>query len=120
MTRRPAVVATLIVAAVGCGAPRGARPSATVTAVAHNAEAQTAVDASLRDAVSRLGVGPPQLQVESVEPREWRDSSLGCPQPGFFYAQVITPGYLVVVAGAGKRLEYHTDTRGRSVMCREL
>jgi hypothetical protein len=107
-------------AAAGCGAPRGALPSGTVTAVAHNPEAQTAVDASLRDAVGRLGVAQAQLQVESVEQREWRDSSLGCPQPGFFYAQVITPGYLIVIVGAGKRLEYHTDTRGRSVMCREL
>ena len=29
------------------------------------------------------------------------------------YAQVITPGYLVVISGAGKTLEYHTDERGR-------
>jgi hypothetical protein len=91
-----------------------------VTGVAHNPEAQGAVDASLRDAGGRLGPSAAQLQVETVEQREWRDSSLGCPQPGFFYAQVITPGYLIVIAGGGKRLEYHTDTRGRSVMCREL
>lgn len=91
-----------------------------MTAVAHSPEAQTAIDAALREAASRLGVALTQLQVETVEQREWGDSSLGCPQPGFFYAQVITPGYLIVVAGGGKRLEYHTDTRGRSVMCREL
>ncbi len=90
-----------------------------MTAVAHNPEAQSAVDAALRDAAGRLGVAA-QLQVETVEQREWSDSSLGCPQPGSFYAQVITPGYLIVVSGGGKRLEYHTDTRGRSVMCREL
>ena len=105
---------------VGCLSPRGAQPSATVTAVAHNPEAQGAVDASVRDATPRLGVAANQLIVERVEAREWGDSSLGCPQPGMMYAQVITPGYLIVVAGGGKRLEYHTDMRGRAVMCREI
>ena len=88
--------------------------------MAHNPEAQGAVDACVRDAAPRLGVAAAQLGVERIESREWGDSSLGCPQPGFFYAQVITPGYLIVVAGGGRRLEYHTDLRGRSVMCREL
>ena len=103
-----------------CLSPRGAQPSATVTAVAHNPEAQGAIDAAVRDAAVRLSVAAGQLAVERVEAREWSDSSLGCPQPGMMYAQVITPGYLVIVAGGGKRLEYHTDLRGRAVMCREL
>ena len=86
--------------------------------MAHSPEAQTAIDAALRDAATRLG--GVTASVERAEQREWGDSSLGCPQPGFFYTQVITPGYLIVVAGGAKRLEYHTDTRGRAVMCREL
>lgn len=88
--------------------------------MAHSPEAQRVVDVVVADATARLGVASAQLSVETVQQREWGDSSLGCPQPGMFYAQVITPGYLVVVSGAGKRLEYHTDTRGRAVMCREL
>ena len=74
----------------------------------------------MRDAQPRLAVAANQLTVERVESREWGDTSLGCPQPGMMYAQVITPGYFIVIAGGGKRLEYHTDTRGRFVMCREL
>ena len=88
--------------------------------MAHNAEAQGAIDASVREAASRLGVAADRLGVERIEAREWPNSGLGCPQPGMMYAQVITPGYLIVVAGGGKRLEYHTDARGRAVMCREL
>ena len=88
--------------------------------MAHNPAAQSAVDACVRDAQPRLAVAATQLAVERVESREWGDTSLGCPQPGMMYAQVITPGYLIVIAGGGKRLEYHTDTRGRFVMCREL
>jgi hypothetical protein len=81
--------------------------------------AQPAIDAALADAANRLGVPRAQLRAARVERREWPDASLGCPQPGMMYAQVITPGYLVVVAGASKQLEYHTDTRGRAVFCRE-
>jgi hypothetical protein len=88
--------------------------------VAHSPEAQRVIDVAVADAAARLGAPATQLRVETVQQREWGDSSLGCPQPGSFYAQVITPGYLVVISGGGKRLEYHTDTRGRAVMCREL
>jgi hypothetical protein len=80
--------------------------------------ARPAVEAVLRDAAARLGVPREQLVVERVEEREWPDTSLGCPQPGFLYAQVITPGYLIIVSGAGQRLEYHTNASGgQLVLC---
>jgi hypothetical protein len=97
----------------GIGPPAGG----TGTAAARDPQAQQAVDAALREASARLNAPAAQLSVERVEAREWRDTSLGCPQPGQMYAQVITPGYLVVVSGAGRRLEYHTDMRGRAVLC---
>jgi hypothetical protein len=47
--------------------------------------------------------GEPELH--SIEPRQWPDSSLGCPQPGLSYLQVITNGYVVKFAGAGGEQE---------------
>ncbi len=82
--------------------------------------AQPAVDAAVREAAARLGIPASQVVVQRVEDREWSDTSLGCPQPGLLYAQVMTPGYLVVLSGGGKQLEYHTDARGRVVFCREM
>ncbi len=64
-----------------------------------------------------LGVPLETLQVVTMEPRDWLDSSLGCPQPDMLYAQVITPGYLVVVEVSGEPIEYHTDDRGTVVRC---
>jgi hypothetical protein len=84
-----------------------------------NAEAQPAVDAALSDAASHLGVATRDLHVDRVEARQWSDSSLGCPKPGLMYSQIVTPGYLIVISGAGKQLEYHSDTRGRVVLCQE-
>ncbi len=53
-----------------------------------------------------------------MEAVDWSDASLGCPEPGQVYAQVITPGYRVLLEAAGKEYEVHTDQIGRSaVIC---
>jgi hypothetical protein len=74
--------------------------------------------ASLIAAIAQdLGVPPESVQVVSMEPRNWPDSSLGCPKPNMLYAQVVTEGYLVLVDVSGKQIEYHTDKRGTIVRC---
>jgi hypothetical protein len=82
-----------------------------------SADRPAAVDAALADAASQLGVEAAELDVVTVEAREWPDASLGCPQPGEFYAQVVTPGYLIVVEASGESLEYHGDENGNVVLC---
>lgn len=71
------------------------------------------------DAAVHLGVSQDQLRVESVQPEQWPDSSLGCPQPGEMYSQIVTPGFLIVITSGSKRLEYHTDGRSRVKLCSE-
>jgi len=75
------------------------------------------VQAVLADAASRLGTAPDQVTIVTIEPVEWPDTSLGCPQPGEFYAQVITPGYRIIIESEGQRLEYHTDMESNFVLC---
>jgi hypothetical protein len=55
--------------------------------------------------------------VSRAEPVDWPDTALGCPEPGRAYAQVITPGYRVVVQAGAQVLEVHTDEAGRAVVC---
>jgi hypothetical protein len=64
-----------------------------------------------------LDVPASSMQVITVEPRNWPDSSLGCPQPDMLYAQVVTPGYSIVVEVSDERFEYHADERGNIVRC---
>jgi hypothetical protein len=82
-------------------------------------EAAAAVEAALTDAASHLGVSRDMLRLGQVQPRDWPDSSLGCPQPGQLYSQVVTPGFLVTIASGGHQLEYHTDSRSRVTLCSE-
>jgi hypothetical protein len=51
---------------------------------------------------------------------EWQDSCLGVQQLGVVCAQVITPGYRVILQAAGTPfVEYHTDLNGHAVFVAE-
>ena len=80
--------------------------------------ATPAVDAAKAALAQEIGVKPEQIAVVSVEPVEWGDSSMGCPQPGRVYLQVITPGYRVVLEAQGQRYEYHTDSGKNAARCK--
>jgi len=53
----------------------------------------------------------------SMESTNWSDASLGCPQEGMMYAQVITPGYLMVLEADGQQYTYHTDQNTSVTLC---
>lgn len=52
-----------------------------------------------------LGIAATETSVISTESRDFADGSLDCPQPGAAYAQVITPGYRVLVEANGRRFD---------------
>lgn len=70
----------------------------------------TLVRAAKNDLARRTGAGIDEISLVSTVPEEWPDASLGCPRPGEMYAQVITPGYGIVLAVRGVEFEYHTDS----------
>jgi len=65
-----------------------------------------------------LGIPTEQIEVVEVEEVEWRDTSLGCPEPGMVYAQVITAGCRATLEAAGKTYEVHTGGQ-QMVVCDE-
>ncbi|MCX6030200.1 MAG: hypothetical protein NT169_13010 [Chloroflexi bacterium] len=76
-----------------------------------------AQNAALDDLAQRLGIAKSGIQVIQAEAVEWPDASLGCSKPGRMYAQVITPGYRIVLEAAGKRYEYHSGRGTHIVSC---
>ncbi len=68
------------------------------------------------DLAEELSIAPESIILVSSEALEWSDASLGCPNPGEDYLQVITPGYRIVLAVGDQRYEYHTDQQ-RMVLC---
>ncbi len=67
---------------------------------------------------TELGVAAADVRVVSAEFVQWRDSSLGCPQPGEGYLQVITPGYRIELKADGSTHYVHTNQDGsQAVLC---
>ena len=61
-----------------------------------------------------LSIEPDRVTVVSSAAQDFPDSSLGCPQPGMSYLQVITPGHRVLVEADGRRFDVRVaGTRGR-------
>lgn len=76
------------------------------------------VAAAIRTLAEKLGVPVGEVTVTAWEPVDWPDASLGCPEPGMMYAQVITPGYQVMLEAQGKIHRVHTDRSGqRIILC---
>jgi hypothetical protein len=80
-------------------------------------EAQAVVDLVLQDAATRLGVDASALSVSAIEAVDWPDASLGCPEEGGVYAQVVSPGYQITVTDGTTSLEYHTGLNDAFVTC---
>ncbi len=77
---------------------------------------EAAVAAAVAALAEEINLPAGQVEVTSVEAVDWNDTSLGCPQEGYMYAQVITPGYRVLLAAGGQTYEYHTDLEGTNVV----
>ncbi|MFP3897543.1 MAG: hypothetical protein ACLFV5_12005, partial [Anaerolineales bacterium] len=70
-------------------------------------DAQPLVDEAVVDLAGRMGVDVEEIEVQSVEETEFPDASLGVPEPGEMYAQVITPGYVIRLSIQGETYTYH-------------
>lgn len=78
---------------------------------------QALIERAKADLAQRLSI--PASQIKAIETKEvfWPDASLGCPQPGIAYAQIPTPGYLIMLVYSGDQFEYHADTHGSTLFC---
>lgn len=72
-----------------------------------------------QDLAGKLNVKADLIGKPDVIPVTWSDTSLGCPQPGVMYAQVMTEGYKLTYTIKGQQFIYHTDTASRFVHCVE-
>ena len=65
------------------------------------------VEQARQDLAQRLDIAPAEIEVVSMESVVWPDSSLGCPQPGMAYTQVLRDGYRIQLRAGGKIYFYH-------------
>jgi hypothetical protein len=80
--------------------------------------AMSPLDQARADLAERLGVPVEDVTVVSSEEVTWPDSSLGCPQPGMMYAQVLTNGSRIILSAGGRTYEYHSGGRRAPFLCK--
>lgn len=108
-------LALLLVACQPAGNEPGApdeQPEATTTPESDYPAAVVAAQQQLR---AELGVEADAITVTSFEPTEWPDACLGLPDEGEMCAQVITPGYLVILNAEGDTHRARTNQDGTVV-----
>jgi len=78
-----------------------------------------AVERAQKFLANSVGIAAVDIQIEEVEAVDWPDGSLGCPESGQMYIQVITPGYRVRMRSGDRTYEVHTDDRpdGAITLC---
>ncbi len=93
-------------------------PSQDAAATEATGEVPQQILALFRDDLARRAlVKPETITVVSATEQQWPDGSLGCPKPGEMYTQMIVPGYRVVLQAGGEKYAYHSDQRGKFVVC---
>jgi hypothetical protein len=75
------------------------------------------VSLAVEDLMRRLNVDRSAIIVVSVEDVTWSDSALGCPQPDYGYAQVLTPGQRIRLEAGGRVYSYHSGPTGPPAYC---
>jgi hypothetical protein len=112
------VVAVLFGACTVSGGGTATSPVPTPSGPAVSGSLGPAVlDPILADASARTGAPKESIEIVTAEARTWPDGSLGCPQPGMAYTQVVTEGYQVVVRAANRTLDYRGSGLGAFRLC---
>jgi hypothetical protein len=78
---------------------------------------QSLIEKAKEDLAQRLAISVTQINLVEVAEVEWSDSSLGCPQAGMDYLQVITPGHLIRLEVNAQLYEYHSNRDTYFVYC---
>jgi hypothetical protein len=78
---------------------------------------QDLVEKSKEDLAKRLSITVAEINLAEAAEVIWPDSSLGCPQEGMLYTQVLTPGYLILLEYANNKYEYHAGRGPDFIFC---
>jgi hypothetical protein len=73
---------------------------------------QRAFEAARQALAQQLGLDPLDIRLVETAPVDWPDACLGLPAAGESCAQVITPGFRVVVETGGTSYEFRTNRDG--------
>ena len=69
------------------------------------------------DLAAKTGAERSAIEVVRAEAVTWNDASLGCPEPGKVYIQMLSEGYRIILRHAGEDYDYRATRGGSFVLC---
>jgi hypothetical protein len=81
-------------------------------AAASTPEISPSQEKAIQELATKLNIDPQTIKLVNVESVDWPDACLGVSAPDQMCAQVVTPGYRVVLQANGQSYEYHTNQVG--------
>lgn len=69
------------------------------------------------DLAERLGIAEDEIKVLEARAMVWPDASLGCPQPGMVYIQILVEGGLIRLEAGGREYNYHSGGDAQPFLC---
>lgn len=118
--KRVALLAFAIVVLAGasaCGLRRSSNPPPPSSQGEDSKTREEAFRASVKDLAKKIGAPESDIAGVTQEDYTWPDSCLGCTKTGESCAQVLTPGYKIVLRVRDATYEYHTNRGDRARLC---
>jgi hypothetical protein len=100
-----------------CVFHRKTTPPPPSTQGADSKTRQEAFRESVKDLAKKIGAPESDIAGVAQEDVTWPDSCLGCVKTGETCAQVLTPGYRIVLRVRDATYEYHTNRGDRVRLC---
>ena len=113
------LVAGALLFLAGCSSHATPPPSGTTSpsSTATEDARKTAYRAASKALSEKINAPIDSIVGVTQDEMTWNDSCLGCPQTGENCAQVVTPGYRIVLRVSDATYEYHTDLGGTAKLC---
>lgn len=109
----------LCVAVSGCSFRRASTPPPPSAQGADSKTREEAFRESVKDLSKKTGAPASDIAGVVQEDMTWPDSCLGCVKTGETCAQVLTPGYRIILRVRDATYEYHTNRGDRVRLCNQ-
>ena len=103
----------VLAAAGGCSA---AEPVSANKMAVLGAEERSIAEQAKAVLADRLEIPVSTITVDTVRAVTWQDTSIGCPEPGVAYGQVLTPGHQVTLQAGDSTHSVHI-ANGKAFVC---
>jgi hypothetical protein len=96
--------------------PPSTQPPETSLPSTPTPSAEEAIALAKKQLAQQLAIAESEIELVSIRDVLWPDTSLGVPEAGKVYAQVIVPGFRIVLSAKGKEYIYHAGKPGEKTV----